>query len=329
MLGHAHSHEGPEAGHADAHSDHSNHDHAHGHDHGHRHGRGRRSDRRRLILATAITLSICAVEVVGGLLSGSLALLSDAGHMVSDALGEFLALFALYMADRPAAPRRTFGHHRVEILMALLQGAILFALAGLVIWNAAGRLHAPPEIHTRLMLIVAAIGLLANIACALLLHGGHSLNIRGAYLHVLMDALSSVAVLIVGAIMTFSPGLGILDPLLSIGIGLFIVYSAYRLSSEAVDVLLEAAPPHLPIAQVREALLLIPGVRRIHDLHLWTITSGMHALSAHLLIDGQDEAQRHGQVLAAARQMLAARFDITHTTLQIETQEAPPCEGCP
>jgi cobalt-zinc-cadmium efflux system protein len=324
MLGHAHSHEGPEAGHADAHPVE---DHSHGdkHSHGHRHGRSRKSDRRRLILAAGITLFICAVEVVGGVLSGSLALLSDAGHMVSDALGEFLALFALYLADRPADPRRTFGHHRVEILMALLQGAILFALAGLVIWNAAGRLHTPPEIHTRLMLIVAAVGLLANVVCAVLLHGGHSLNIRGAYLHVIMDALSSVAVLIVGGVMAFHPGLGVLDPLLSIGIGLFIIYSAYRLSSEAVDVLLEAAPPHLPIAQVREALLSIPGVRHIHDLHLWTITSGMHALSAHLLIDVHGT---HGQVLAAAREVLAERFDITHSTLQIETQEDHPCEHC-
>lgn len=316
---HNHSHRGG-AGHG--------HDHGHGHAHGHDHGHGgsRREDRRRLSIALVVTLTICGAEFVGGYLSRSLALTSDAGHMLSDVLGEVLALFALLIAERPADERRTFGFHRAEILMALLQGAILFAMASLVIWHALQRLREPQEVQTLLMMGVALVGLLANVVCALLLRGGHSLNVRGAYLHVLLDGLSSVAVLVGGALMWRFPGLLLLDPILSIAIGLFIYYSAYRLAADAVEVLLEAAPRGMDLVELERGLREVPGVRHVHDLHVWTITSGMHALSAHLVVEC-DELKGADALLREVRRTLAERYHIAHTTLQVE---AVACgEGAP
>ncbi|MCS6914012.1 MAG: cation diffusion facilitator family transporter [Myxococcales bacterium] len=277
----------------------------------------RRGDRQRLSAALVVTLSICIAEFVGGILSGSLALTSDAGHMFSDLLGEVLALLALVVADRPADERRTFGYHRIEILMALLQGAMLFALAGMVIWHGILRLRAPPAVQTGLMLAVAAVGLLANLVCALLLRGGHSLNVRGAYLHVLLDGLSSVAVLVGGLVMWVVPGMFVLDPLLSIAIGLFVCYSAYRLASDAVEVLLEAVPRHLDLADIERGLLSVGGIRHVHALHVWSIASGVYALSAHLVVECE-EVKRVDALLAAVRRMLTDRYRITHSTLQIE-----------
>jgi cobalt-zinc-cadmium efflux system protein len=172
-------------------------------------------------------------------------------------------------------------------------------------------------VQTGLMMAVALVGLLANVACALLLRGGHSLNVRGAYLHVLLDGLSSVAVLLGGAVMWLVPGLLLLDPLVSIAIGLFIYYSAYRLAADAVDVLLEAAPRGLDLSELERGLREVPGVRHVHDLHVWTITSGMHALSAHLVVEC-GELKGADALLKEVRQTLAQRYHIAHTTLQVE-----------
>lgn len=292
----------------------------HGHEH-HRDGQdpdAHRQDRRRLWAALVVTSLICVAEVIGARVSNSVALLSDAWHMLSDVLGEVLALFALFLAARPAGPRRTFGYYRMEILMALLQGAILFVLASWVIWEAAHRLAAPPAVHTGPMLAVAAVGLLANGVCAALLAGGRSLNVRGAYLHVLLDGLSSVAVLLCGIAIGLSRRLVVLDPLLSIAIGVFVYYSAYRLTAEAVEVLLEAVPRDLDPEQITAGLLRLPGIVRIHDLHIWTIKSGMPALSVHLVVEG-DRVSGNDALLTSVKGFLAQHFKITHSTLQIES----------
>lgn len=270
------------------------------------------------MIALALTLVTCVIEVIGGHLSLSLSLITDAGHMFSDFLGEILALLGLWIAERPADQRKTFGYHRIEVLMALIQGALLFGMASLVIWSAVHRLRAPPEVHTGIMLAVAAFGLLINAGCLLLLRGGSSLSVRGAYLHVLMDGLSSVAVLIVGGVLWLAPGLRILDPLLAIGIALFICYSAYRLAGDAVELLLLAVPRELDLRQVEAGLLDVPGIKQIHDLHIWTIGSGMHALSAHLVVDCAQVAESDA-LLTLVKQHLKQRYRITHSTLQIES----------
>lgn len=312
-----HEHE-PGHDHDHGHEHDHGHDHGHGHKHGHGHGHGRRDDRRRLALALGLTSTLCVAEVIGGRLSGSLALLSDAGHMFSDVLGEVLALGALVLAGRPANERKTFGYHRIEILAALLQGAILFALASLLIWEAAHRLATPQPVQTGLMLGVAALGLLANALCAALLHGGHSLNVRGAYLHVLLDGLSSVAVLLTGVAMWLRGGLWILDPLISVGIGIFIYYSAYRLAREAVDVLLLSVPADLHLPAIERGLRGVPGITDIHDLHIFTITSGLPALSAHLVVDRALQPSNDA-LLDQVKRLLSQQFAITHSTLQVES----------
>jgi cobalt-zinc-cadmium efflux system protein len=304
--------------------DHHGHDH-HGHDHhGHSHARG--SDRRRLILTLAVTVTFLVAEVIGGLLSHSLSLLSDAGHMLSDVVAQVLALAAIIIATRPADARRTYGWYRLEILAALGNGLILLVLAGSVIWKAAFRLHEPVHIESALMTSVAGLGLLANLLSAWLLHGSTSLNMRGAYLHILMDTLSSVTVLIGGIAIWIKPSLSFLDPILSMLIGLFIVYTGYRLLREAVDVLLEAVPKNLDLARLTHALDHVDGVLKVHDLHVWTITSGRHALSAHVMVaPGQDR----DAMLDRLNTLLTTDFDIQHVTIQIELNaEHPACHAC-
>jgi cobalt-zinc-cadmium efflux system protein len=288
-------------------------DHAH-----HDHAATRHGDRKRLVGAIVVTLLILGAEVVGGLWSHSLALLSDAGHMFSDVVAQVLALAALTIAARPADARRTYGWHRVEILAALGNGVTLVVLSLLIIWQAWQRLHAPVTVQTGLMMEIAAIGLVANIVGAFLLRESHSLNVKGAYLHILGDTLSSLAVLGGGAVMYFAHGLYWLDPLLSIAIGLFICYSSYSLIRDAVDVLLETVPRDIDLAGVTHTIDQMPLVKTVHDLHVWTITSGLHALSAHLVVEPSDAAARD-RLIAELKRRLAERFKIAHTTLQIES----------
>ncbi|HXU72561.1 MAG TPA: cation diffusion facilitator family transporter [Polyangia bacterium] len=295
------------------------HGHAHGHDHGRGHAHGRQTDRRRLVGALAITALILIAEAIGGWLAHSLALLSDAGHMFSDVVAQALSLAALIIATRPADQRRTYGWHRVEILAALGNGLALVALAAIIVWEGWRRLHAPVVVDTTVMMPIAAIGLVANAAGVWLLHGSHSLNVKGAYLHILGDTLSSVAVLIGGAIMYFAHGLYWLDPALSIVIGLFIAYSSYALMRESVDVLLEAVPRDVDLAGVTHAIDAMPAVVAVHDLHVWTITSGLLALSAHIVVRQKDHAERD-VLINEIKRVLAERYKISHTTLQIESE---------
>ena len=295
--------------------------HHHGHDdHGHDdHAAQRHGDRKKLVGAIVVTLCILAAEIVGGLLSHSLALLSDAGHMFSDVVAQALSLAALVIAARPADARRTYGWHRVEILAALGNGVTLVGLSLVIIWQAWHRLHAPVEVQTGLMMKIAAVGLAANLVGAFLLHDAHSLNVKGAYLHILGDTLSSVAVLGGGAVMYFAHGLYWLDPLLSIAIGIFICYSSYSLIRDAVDVLLETVPRDIDLAGVTHSIDNMPLVKAVHDLHIWTITSGLHALSAHIVVKQCEVAERD-QLINDLKRVLADKFKISHTTLQIESE---------
>ena len=304
---------------------HSHDAHGHAQDHGHgfadEHRRGRDVEQRRLKLTMAITFVILLVEVAGGIWSHSLALSADAVHMFSDVAAQALALAAMVIAALPADERRTYGWHRIEILAALVNGLLLLGLCGFIIWRAILRLHAPPAIETHVMLAVTVIGLIANLVAARILHSSTSLTARSAYLHLVMDLLSSVAVLSGGIAMTLLHGAFLIDPILSMVIGLFVLYSAYRVLAEAVDVLLETVPRNIDLAGVTHAMDRVEGVTAVHDLHIWTITTGMIALSAHIVV-AADHADRD-QTLNRIKHMLLHDFKISHTTLQIEAKDHP------
>ena len=285
-----------------------------GHDHAHATPRGVAS--RRLAFVLALSLSFLAVEVAAGLLTGSLALLADAGHMLTDVAGLILALIAMKFAERPPSPRRTYGYHRVEILAAMTNGLVLLGVAGYILLEAFERFSRPAEVASVPVLVVATVGLVVNVAGALLLHSGSrsSLNVRGAYNEVLADAVSSVGVIVGAAVMTLT-GWYWVDPLVAVLIAIFILPRTLTLLREAVQVLLEGTPRDVDIAAVRGAMEAVDGVKTVHDLHVWTLTSGVHALSAHAIL--QDGAA-HGEVLAALRHRVTHGFPISHVTVQIE-----------
>ena len=277
--------------------------------------------RRRLTLALAITAVVMVVEFSGGWLSGSLALLADAAHMLADVAALGLALVAAWIAQRPATPERSFGFMRLEILAALVNGAVLFAIAigiGIEAWQ---RLRVPQLVNGALLLAVAAVGLVANLAATVVLHRGHehSLNQRGAYLHVLGDLLGSVGALIAGVIVLTS-GWVMADPIISVLIGGLVLVSAWRLVKESSDVLLEAAPRHIALSDVHERIASVPGVESVHDLHLWTVTSGVVAMSGHLVVKNPTDNQ---PVLEAVQDRMRA-LGIAHVTVQVERE--PTCE---
>ena len=291
-----------------------------GHGHGHSHGTATGTHRNRLFGVLAITVSIMVAEVIGGLISGSLALLADAGHMLTDAAGVGLALLAATFAARPATPGRTFGYMRFEILAAVINALLLFGVAGYVLIEAARRFSEPPEVSTGLMLTVATVGLVANAGSLLILRGGQqsSLNLRGAYLEVLGDLLGSAAV-IVAAIVIRLTGFTQADAIASVAIGLMILPRTWALLREAVDVLLEATPKGVDLAEVRQHINETPGVLEVHDLHAWTITSGLPVLSAHIVVTDDALADGGGGVvLDQLGQCLAGHFDVEHCTFQLE-----------
>ena len=281
--------------------------------------------RGRLAAVFAITLAVLVVEVVGAALSDSLALLADAGHVLTDGAGIGLALLAIRFAARPATLQRTFGYYRLEILAAVVNAVLLFGVAGFVLVEAWRRLFDPPEVASGLMLAVAAVGLVANAVSMWLLRGGqrHSLNMRGAYLEVLGDLLGSVAVLAAAVVIAVT-GFQAADPIASALIALLILPRTWRLLSEAVDVLLEAAPKGVDLAEVRRHLVETPGVTDVHDLHAWTITSGLPVLSVHVVLEREADA---GEVLDGLGACLAGHFDIEHSTFQLERPEHRDHEG--
>ena len=285
------------------------------HDHGHEHSR-RRADRRALSIALALISCFFVVEIVVGVLADSLAVLADAGHMLTDAGSLILALFAVWLAGRPPTPQRSFGYRRAEILAALVNGVTLVVVAVWIFVEAVGRLSDPPDVDGAWVLAVGAAGLVVNFAAAGVLHrgGSDSLNVRGALLHVLADLLGSVGVIVAG-LLVLTTGWELADPLVAMVIAVLIVVSAWRLLRDSVAILLEAAPAGMSADGVGRAMLAVPQVVQVHDLHVWTITSGFPALSAHVLVEpGADCHAIRRQIEV----VLTERFDLGHTTLQVD-----------
>ncbi len=278
----------------------------------------RTSETYRLKLALAMTSVYFVAEVLGGLLSNSLALLSDAGHMFSDIAALGLSLFAFQMARRPATTKRTYGYHRLEILAALINGLTLWLIVGAIFHEAYRRLLNPPEVHSMGMLVVALIGLIVNIAAGIILYGHReSLNMRGAFLHVLGDALGSVGAVVAGLIM-LRTGWYLADPLISVLIGLLLLYTSWGLIKESVDILMQSVPRGIDVEEVHSAMEQVSGVIKVHDLHVWSVTSGVFTLSAHAVI--RPDGNPH-MILDRIEDELRTQFSIEHTTIQLEIED--------
>ena len=279
----------------------------------HAHGHG--DARRALGLALALVLAFAAVEAAAGAAAGSLALLADAAHMLSDALALGLALFAAWLARRPATPERSFGWRRAEVLAALANALVLVALGGLVLWEAAGRLSDPPEVEGGWVLAAGAAGLVVNLVAVRILHGaGSGLNVRAAMLHVLADLASSAGVVAAGVVV-LATGWRYADPVAGLAIGALVILGTVNVLRETIGVLLEGAPAGMDAREVGAAMASMDGVVGVHDLHLWTITSGFPALSAHVLVAAGADCHAIRRDLEL---LLRERFELTHTTLQVE-----------
>jgi len=316
------------------HHGHSHEGHGHHHGGGHAHGarsrwegmaRGsqeRASEQRRLMLTLGVAIAGMLVEAIGGWLTNSLALLSDAGHMLADVGAIALSLFALRIASRPADAKRTYGYYRLEILAALANGAVLLLLAVGIAIEAWHRLRHPEPVQFRTVIVVAIIGMALNGAGMWFTHGGQhsSMNLRSTYLHLAGDLLNSLGVLVSAGLIALTGRLEI-DAAVSFLIAGTIVWGAYRLCKEAVDVLLEAVPAHVDLSEMLTALSGMQGVAAVHDLHVWTITSGMVALSCHIVVVCEGPGCRsHDTILNEARGLLREKFHIEHTTIQFESE---------
>lgn len=307
------------------------HHHHHGHSHGHHHhGSAGGRNQRRLAWVVALAAVYMVAEAVGGWMANSLALLADAGHMLSDVGALALSLFAIRIAQRPATPRRTYGYYRTEILAALFNGATLVAISILICVEAYHRLREPEPVAGLTVMLIAAGGLAVNVAGLVILHGGKddSLNLRGAWLHLLTDALGSVGA-ILGGVLVWVWGWSWADPAVSVLIALLVVYSSWHLLRESVEVLLEATPAHIDVDAVRGAMAEVDGVAEVHDLHVWTITSGMESMSGHVVVEERIGARPHAEILAELHQVLHDRFGLEHSTIQIESPAfRARCEAC-
>lgn len=277
---------------------------------------------RGLVIALSITSIMMFAEVIGGIISNSLALLSDAGHMLTDIFALALSLFAIKYGEKPATLKKTYGFYRLEILASLINGTILILISLYIFYTAYQRALQPPIINAPVMMGIAFLGLVVNIIAAIFLRKSskENLNVRGAYLHIVGDALSSIGVLTGGFIILFT-GWYIIDSILSVLIGIVIIIGAYSLMKESVDILLEATPKGIDLAEVIREAKKIKGVKDIHHIHLWTITSGIYSLSAHILIEDL-LTSKSAQILDSINQLLRERFHIDHTTFQFE------CENC-
>lgn len=313
--------------------DHRGHDHDHGHSHGHDHGHGhdrghsenRSGQNQRLLWGFGLTAGYMVAEVVGGWWTGSLALLADAGHMLSDAASLLLAIFAIWVAQRPPNRRRTYGYHRIEILAALVQASALFVVAWHIFEAAIFRLKDPPEVNGLPMLMVACGGLLVNLVILKILHGDHhNVNVRGAWLHVMSDTLGSLGAITSG-ILVWGWGLRWADPAASLMIAVLVAFSAWPLLKQTLGILMESAPLHIDVAEVKTAMESQPGVTQVHDLHVWTLTQGRDCLSGHVVVA---VGQPKNDILRGLRQLLHDRFGLEHVTLQLEEEACPEGEIC-
>lgn len=287
------------------------HDHSHEHDHG--------NHKSKLTWILVLTVTYMVAEVIGGILSGSLALVADAGHMAIDSLAVVLSLFAAWIAHKPATDQKTYGYYRAEILAALLNGSTLIAISFWIFYEAWNRLNSPHEVQGEIMGMIALGGLIVNLISLLMLHRGHShsLNVRGIWLHLLTDTLGSVSA-IVASFLVWKFGWVNADPIISIAIAVLILFGSWKLVSDCVNVLLEGVPKELQLMEVRKSIEGVKGVKSIHDLHVWTVTSGVNSLSAHVRLE---KGFKHADILQAVTEVIAKRFGIHHTTIQIETEE--------
>jgi cobalt-zinc-cadmium efflux system protein len=278
----------------------------------------RHTETLRLKLALAISCIYFFAELIGGFLTNSLALLSDAGHMLSDIAALALSLFAFRIAKRPATVISTYGYHRAEILAALFNGLTLWLIVGVIFTAAYNRFLDPPAVASYGMLIVASLGLLVNLVAGAVLYGSHhhNLNLRGAFLHIVSDALGSVGAIAASLIMLFT-GWYVADPLISILIGLLILHSSWNLVKESLSVLMQAVPKGIRLEDVQQALEGVEGVSKVHDLHVWAVTSDIFTLSAHAVVENGGDFH---QVLNGIEDTLKERFNIEHTTIQLETE---------
>lgn len=295
------------------------HDHSHAHahhDHSHAHAHAHTESKRKLALVLVVTAVFMIVELVGGLLANSLALIADAAHMLTDVGALGLSLFVLWFSRRPAQPQKTYGYLRLEILAALVNGVTLVIISCAIFWQAYQRLLQPEPVEGGLMLVVSIAGFAVNVFAAWVLHSSahENLNLRGAYLHVLGDLVGSVGAIIAAGII-LATGMTIADPLISIIVGLLILVSSWKLVRESVDVLLEAVPGHIDLALVKSAIDGIPGVTDVHDLHVWTVTSGYLAMSGHAVVTSTDQTQR---ILRDIHSCMREKFGIHHVTVQLE-----------
>lgn len=278
----------------------------------------RHTEIRRLTWALAISVIYFFAELIAGFVTNSLALLSDAGHMLSDIGALALSIFAFRVARRPATHHSTYGFHRVEILAALFNGLMLWLIVGVIFAAAYQRIFHPPEVASYGMMIVAIIGLLVNLVAAAILHSGHhhNLNMRGAFLHVVSDAIGSVGAIAAGAIM-LTTGWYLADPLISIFISGLILFSSWSLVKDSLSVLMQAVPKGIRLQEVRETIEAVEGVNEVHDLHVWAVTSDIFTLSAHAVVASGGDFH---EVLNGIEDTLKARFNIEHVTIQLETE---------
>jgi cobalt-zinc-cadmium efflux system protein len=302
------------------------HHHSHGHSHGHNHGHSHShtNNKKALFWSFLLIASFMVVEVIGGFLTNSLALLSDAGHMLSDAAALGLSLFAMKLGERKATQSKTFGYKRFEIIAAALNGLTLILISIYIFYEAYHRLINPPEVQSMGMLTISVIGLIVNIIAAWILMSGdkdENLNVRSAFLHVLGDMLGSVGA-ITAALLIYFFGWGLADPIASIAVAILIIISGWRVTKESFHVLMEGTPAQIKVTEVKDALLKIPNVTNVHDIHVWSITSGVAMLSGHIAVAGEGF---HDRVLHQAQELLHDDFGIEHSTLQVEGEE----NGCP
>lgn len=278
----------------------------------------RHTETRRLTWALSISLVYFFAELIAGFLTNSLALLSDAGHMLSDVGAMTLSLFAFRMARRPATHQSTYGFHRMEILAALFNGLALWLIVGIIFAAAFNRFFYPPAVESFGMMIVAVVGLLVNLIAAAILHGGHhhNLNLRGAFLHVVSDAIGSVGAIIAGFIM-WTTGWYLADPLIGVFIGVLILFSSWSLVKESLSVLMQAVPKGIRLEEVRQTIEAVEGVSKVHDLHIWAVTSDIFTLSAHAVVENGGDFH---EVLNGIEDTLKKRYNIEHTTIQLEVE---------
>jgi cobalt-zinc-cadmium efflux system protein len=315
--------------HNHTHSGHSHDDHDHGHDHGHGHGGHHHAHSMRgkaptvIVRAILVTFVFMIVELVGGWMSNSLALISDAAHMLTDIGAMLLSLFAIWVARRPVTLTMSFGYHRAEILGALLSGLLIWLISGVLIYEAVIRMQSPPEVQGPIVFVVAVIGLAANLFSMWMLHAAKedNLNVRAAYLHLLSDSLGSVGAIIAGIVLWLTDWRPI-DPIVTVIFAGLMLVSSWSLVKEAVGVLMESTPSHVDPTQIQKHLVEIEGVQEAHDLHIWTVSSGRLALSVHLVSESAEVT------LKLAHELLREKFGIVHTTIQVEHPDKFQSERC-